>query len=60
MSGVGRFVVTLRNGHGVTVSTADFESEEAALNYLEQAKVSAEEIGGSAEMDPPPVEDPKR
>jgi hypothetical protein len=56
VSGVGRFVVVLKNSRGVVVSTADFESEQAALNYLEQAKITAWEIDGSAEMDPEPKE----
>jgi hypothetical protein len=42
------------------VSTADFETEQAALNYLEQAKITALEIDGSAEMEPPVVEEPER
>jgi hypothetical protein len=57
---MSRFVITLKNERGVVVSTADFDTEEAAVKYFEQAQISAKEIGGTAEMDPPPREEPNR
>jgi hypothetical protein len=56
----GRYVVVLKNAHGVPVSTCDFEDEKAAARYFEQAKSAAKMIGGKAEMEPEPKEESKR
>jgi hypothetical protein len=56
----GRYVVVLKNAHGVPVSTCDFEDQKAAEKYFEQAQIAAEQMGGKAEMDPEPTEESGR